>query len=136
MRHGDISNKPTPTILVRMDNTIFQDVVKEGVINKLRSKVGLKPTTFLDLKPNAISFLSHIAHRTDYNISLIFIEGEDTKLVEKERILQDTILDLNVVTISRSALEVLVGYMECTLVDNKCHRDKVYSLEEAIYLYR
>ena len=136
MRHGDISNKPTPNILVRMDSTIFKEIPKDNVINKLRNVVGLKPTTSLGFQPQALSLLSHIAYRTDYNLTLVHVTGEDTDLQNKEKLLNDTLLDIKVITTSRDTLETLLSYMECIFIDNSCYRDKVYSLEEAIRLIK
>lgn len=136
MKNGDISNKPTPTILVRMDETIFQELPKDTMVNKLRQVVGLKPTTFLTLIPKACAFLSHVAYRTDKNINLVYIKDEDKHLDLKEKVLEEFLLSLNVLVISRIELEVLLDYMEANLVDKNCYRDRIYTLDEAIYLFK
>ena len=136
MKNGDISNKPTPTILVRMDETIFQELPKDTMVNKLRQVVGLKPTTFLTLIPKACSFLSHVAYRTDKNLNLVYIREEDKHLDLKEKVLEEFLLSLNVLVISRIELEVLLDYMEANLVDKNCYRDRIYTLDEAIYLFK
>ena len=136
MKNGDISNKPTPTILVRMDETIFQELPKDTMVNKIRKVVGLKPTTFLTLIPKACSFLSHVAYRTDKNLNLVYIREEDKHLDLKEKVLEEFLLSLNVLVISRIELEVLLDYMEANLVDKNCYRDRIYTLDEAIYLFK
>ncbi len=136
MKNGDISNKPTPTILVRMDETIFQELPKDTMVNKIRKVVGLKPTTFLTLIPKACSFLSHVAYRTDKNINLVYIREEDKHLDLKEKVLEEFLLDLNILILSREELEVLLDYMEANLVDKNCCRDRIYTLDEAIYLFK
>ena len=136
MKNGDISNKPTPTILVRMDETIFQELPKDTMVNKIRKVVGLKPTTFLTLIPKACSFLSHVAYRTDKNINLVYIREEDKHLDLKETVLEEFLLDLNILILSREELEVLLDYMEANLVDKNCCRDRIYTLDEAIYLFK
>lgn len=136
MKNGDISNKPTPTILVRMDETIFQELPKDTMVNKIRKVVGLKPTTFLTLIPKACSFLSHVAYRTDKNLNLVYIKDEDKHLDLKEKVLEEFLLSLNVLVISRIELEVLLDYMEANLVDKNCYRDRIYTLDEAIYLFK
>lgn len=136
MKNGDISNKPTPTILVRMDETIFQELPKDTMVNKIRKVVGLKPTTFLTLIPKACSFLSHVAYRTDKNINLVYIREEDKHLDLKEKVLEEFLLDLNILVLSREELEVLLDYMEANLVDKNCCRDRIYTLDEAIYLFK
>lgn len=136
MKNGDISNKPTPTILVRMDETIFQELPKDTMVNKLRKVVGLKPTTFLTLIPKACSFLSHVAYRTDKNLNLVYIREEDKHLDLKEKVLEEFLLDLNILVLSREELEVLLDYMEANLVDKNCYRDRIYTLDEAIYLFK
>lgn len=136
MKNGDISNKPTPTILVRMDETIFQELPKDTMVNKIRKVVGLKPTTFLTLIPKACSFLSHVAYRTDKNLNLVYIREEDKHLDLKEKVLEEFLLDLNILILSREELEVLLDYMEANLVDKNCCRDRIYTLDEAIYLFK
>lgn len=136
MKNGDISNKPTPTILVRMDETIFQELPKDTMVNKIRKVVGLKPTTFLTLIPKACSFLSHVAYRTDKNLNLVYIREEDKHLDLKEKVLEEFLLDLNILVLSREELEVLLDYMEANLVDKNCCRERIYTLDEAIYLFK
>ena len=136
MKNGDISNKPTPTILVRMDETIFQELPKDTLVNKIRKVVGLKPTTFLTLIPKACSFLSHVAYRTDKNLNLVYIREEDKHLDLKEKVLEEFLLDLNILVLSREELEVLLDYMEANLVDKNCCRERIYTLDEAIYLFK
>lgn len=133
MRNGNISNKPTPTILVRMDSTMFQELPRETLKEKLLYKFGKRPKYRL-IRPMA-SFLNFVAVNTDYNVNLVFLDTDkDSKM--KEEILDKQVLNnFNILDLTQEMLDGLLDYTECFLVSDNCYRDKVYSLSEAIHQF-
>ena len=136
MRRGDLSNKVVPRVLVRMNEVMFEEVPKDTVLNKVKSKLGLPPSTEYQIKAEAFYFLEKLVTQCDYNVHLVYIQDEDKGFGDKVEVIDNSLLvGLNILTYS--TIEPVYNYLNTPstiLVDTNCSRSNIYTLEEAIYL--
>lgn len=136
MKGGNISNKVVPRVLVRMNDTIFEQVPKENMLNKLRTKLGLSPSTEYRIKSEAVYFLDTLVTSCDYNVHLVYVQNEDKDYEDKVNLINDNFLvGLNILTYKN--IIPVYNYIKTPstiLVDTNCTRGNIYTLNEAINL--
>lgn len=137
MKHGTISNRTTPRILIRMNDTMFNKVPKPSIINKVKYTLGLPLTTEYQIKWATLHFIERMIMERDYNLHLVYLQDEDEGYSDKETLLnQSTLTHLNILVYKDTEpLFNLLNIPNTYLVDTNCVRDKIYTLEEAIHLF-
>lgn len=63
MRNGDISNRTAPTVLIRVEDTLFKPTDKRIL--------GVKYKTEYELQENTFALITRLALFTDYRIKLV-----------------------------------------------------------------
>lgn len=138
MRGGDLSNRIVPRVIIRMNETLFEQVPVDNMFNRLKSKLGLTVSTKYQVRQEALYFLDKLIVRSNYNVHLIFIHGEDKDYEEKVRVIkEDTLIEVNILTYNtKIILDRYLDTCNTFLVDTDCYRNNIYTLEEAIQIFR